>query len=727
MVEKELHHASKKSQTIQDLIWHTAEGIDVLPLYTHQDLPQNIKDSIPGQYPWTRGPYASMYAVRPWTTRQYSGFSTAEESNAFYKRNLAAGQQGLSVAFDLATHRGYDADHPRVKGDVGMAGVNVTSVEDMKRLFDGIPLDKMSVSMTMNGAVLPILAMYIVAAEEQGVKMSSLTGTMQNDILKEFMVRNTFIYPPVPSMAIIGDIFAFTAKNMPKYHAISISGYHIQEAGANALLELAFTLANGIEYVRTGLKAGLDIDSFAPRLSFFFGVGMNFYMEIAKLRASRQVWAKCMQKYFGNHIKNEKSLILRMHCQTSGWSLTEQDHVNNVTRTTVEAMAAIFGGTQSLHTNAMDEAVALPTDFSARIARNTQLVLQEEVHLGKVIDPWGGSYFMERLTQDLSDATMNKIDEIEKAGGMAKAVAEGWPKWQIEESAARRQAKIDSGQEIIVGVNKYRASLDKDKSDHEALRVLSIDPEHVRKVQIKNIKKLKAERDSQKVDKCMNSLTETARLVADNNNMRPNLLELCIDAARARCTVGEISLALEKIWKRHEPNIRIASGIYAEEYGSSGSEVETELNNVKQLIISFKEKNGRPPRILMAKMGQDGHDRGMKVMSSGLVDLGFDVDIGPLFATPEEVAQQAIDADVHIIGISTLAGGHKTLVSQLRDNLDKQGAKNMKIVVGGVIPSQDYDSLKESGACLIFGPGTRIVKAVLDMIKMIMESEKQTR
>jgi methylmalonyl-CoA mutase len=724
VAEKELknHNTSSDAKiSIDDLVWKTAEGIDIMPVYTSGDTSTN--ESLPGLYPWTRGPYASMYTLRPWTIRQYAGFSTVEESNAFYKRNLAEGQQGLSVAFDLATHRGYDADHERVKGDIGMAGVNISSVEDMKRLFDGIPLDKISVSMTMNGAVLPILAMYIVAAEEQGVPMKLLRGTIQNDILKEFMVRNTFIYPPGPSMTIIGDIFSFVSKNMPKYHAISISGYHIQEAGADAALELAFTLANGLEYIRTGLKAGLDLDLFAPQLSFFFGIGMNFYMEIAKLRAARQVWASCLKKYFGEHIKNPKSLILKTHCQTSGWSLTEQDPMNNVIRTTLEALAAVFGGTQSLHTNALDEAVALPTPFSARIARNTQLILQDEAYVGKVADPWGGSWFMEKLTQDLANVVSERIEEIERAGGMAKAVEEGWPKWQIEEAAARRQAKIDSGQEVIVGVNRYQSTSNESisKAEKSSMQVLSIDPERVRNIQTKALVQLKQGRSSESVEKCLDQLERSAKASLEKKpTERMNLLHASIEAARSRCTLGEISAALERAYGRYEPPMRVSSGVYASEYEQGGASTVSELKEVRSLVERVRHEYGRSPRILMAKMGQDGHDRGMKVMSSGLVDIGFDVDLGPLFATPEEVAQQAIDADVHMVGVSTLAGGHKTLVPQLRKVLDKQDGKGIKIIVGGVIPAQDYPSLKLSGADLIFGPGTRLLHSAKEMLSLLL-------
>ncbi|RKP11024.1 methylmalonyl-coenzyme A mutase-like protein [Thamnocephalis sphaerospora] len=650
------------------LTWHTAEGLDVKPLYTKADT-EHVADETPGKFPYTRGPYASMYTFRPWT---YAGFSTVEESNQFYRKNLAAGQQGLSVAFDLATHRGYDSDHPRVVGDVGMAGVAIDSVEDMKILFDGIPLGKMSVSMTMNGAVLPILAMYIVAGEEQGVALKDLSGTIQNDILKEFMVRNTFIYPPEQSMRIIADIFSHVSKTMPRYNSISISGYHIQEAGADNVLEAAFTIADGLEYIRTGIKAGLSVDDFAPRLSFFWGIGMNFYMEIAKMRAARRLWAHLVKEKF--QPKNPKSLLLRTHSQTSGWSLTEQDPYNNIIRTTVEAMAATLGGTQSLHTNAYDEAVGLPTETSARIARNTQLILQEEAMIPKVADPWGGSYMMESLTDQVYTAARALIEEIEEMGGMAKAVASGMPKLRIEESAARRQARIDSGQETIVGVNKYR--LEKETP----IEVLAIDNTAVRQSQINRITKMKQERDSQKAESALSKLTECAR------TGEGNLLDLAIQAARTRCTVGEISEALEKVWGRHEPVTRVVSGAYKSEYGEH-DEIQETLNVVEK----FAQEHGRRPRLLVAKMGQDGHDRGAKVVASGFADLGFDVD------TPAEVARQAIDADVHAIGVSSLAAGHKTLVPALIEELNKQGASDKIIICGGVIPPQDYQFLYDAG------------------------------
>ncbi|EPZ35269.1 Methylmalonyl-CoA mutase, alpha chain, catalytic domain-containing protein [Rozella allomycis CSF55] len=673
------------------LTWETLEGISVKPVYTSEDI-KNIEHEIPGKYPYTRGPYATMYTVRPWTIRQYAGFSTVEESNAFYKRNLEAGQQGLSVAFDLATHRGYDSDHERVVGDVGMAGVAIDSVEDMK----------MSVSMTMNGAVLPILAMYIVAAEEQGAKQEELTGTIQNDILKEFMVRNTFIYPPEPSMKIIGDIFAYTSKHMPKYNAISISGYHMQEAGADNALELAFTISNGLEYIRTGIKAGMHVDEFAPRLSFFFGIGMNFFMEIAKLRAARKLWAEYVSKMFD--VKNQKSLLLRTHCQTSGWSLTEQDPYNNIIRTTVEAMAATLGGTQSLHTNSFDEAVGLPTDFSARIARNTQLILQEEAMIPKVADPWGGSYMMENLTEELYKKAKTIIDEVEEMGGMAKAVVSGMPKLKIEESAAKRQAKIDSGAETIVGVNKYRVAKE------EKIEVLQIDNTEVRRKQVERLEKVKKNRNEENAKKILERITKAAK------SGEENLLSLAIEASRARCTVGEISLALENVWGRHQPDIRVVSGAYKNEYGES-----EEIKKAMKRVEEFNNKYGRRPRILVAKMGQDGHDRGAKVIATGLSDLGFDVDVGPLFQTPSEVARQAIDADVHVIGVSSQAAGHKSLVPALIKELEKEGINDKIVVCGGVIPPQDYEFLYKVGVAAIFGPGTKLPEAAIAVVQAIEE------
>ncbi|CAG8527955.1 59_t:CDS:10, partial [Dentiscutata heterogama] len=686
------------------LTWHTAEGIDVKPVYTKVDA-EIIKDEIPGKFPFTRGPYATMYTARPWTIRQYAGFSTVEESNAFYRRNLAAGQQGLSVAFDLATHRGYDSDHQRVVGDVGMAGVAIDSVEDMKVLFDGIPLKTMSVSMTMNGAVLPILAMYIVAGLEQGAQLKELSGTIQNDILKEFMVRNTFIYPPEPSMRLIGDIFSYTAKNMPKYNSISISGYHMQEAGADNVLELAFTIADGLEYARTGIKAGMSIDQFAPRLSFFWGIGMNFYMEIAKMRAARRLWAHMIQEKFNP--KNKKSLMLRTHCQTSGWSLTEQDPYNNIVRTTIEAMAATLGGTQSLHTNSFDEAVGLPTEFSARIARNTQLIIQEEAFIPKVADPWGGSYMMENLTDEIYHAASKVVEEVEEMGGMAKAVASGMPKLKIEESAARRQARIDSGQETIVGVNKYR--LEKETE----IEVRTIDNTKVREEQIERIKNVKAARDETLAQNTLNALEECAR------TQNGNLLELAIEASKARCTVGEISYALEKVWGRHEPTSRVASGAYKSAYGTADETEET-----MKLVEQTKEKLGVNPRILVAKCGQDGHDRGAKVIASAFSDFGFDVDLSPLFSTPEEVVRQAIDNDVHVIGVSSQAAGHKTLIPELINELKRLGINDKIVVVGGVIPHQDYKFLYDAGVSSIFGPGTKIPQAAKEVVLKIQQNIK---
>lgn len=689
------------------LTWHTPEGIDIKPLYTKKDTAK-AEEELPGKFPFTRGPYPTMYTQRPWTIRQYAGFSTVEESNKFYRANIKAGQQGLSVAFDLATHRGYDSDNPRVVGDVGMAGVAIDSVEDMKLLFDGIPLNKISTSMTMNGAVLPILAMYVVAAEEQGVKQSELEGTIQNDILKEFMVRNTYIYPPEPSMRIIGDIFSYLAKNMPHFNSISISGYHMQEAGADAVLELAFTLADGIEYCQTGVKAGLTIDEFAPRLSFFWGIGMNFYMEIAKLRAARRLWAKLIKEKFNP--KSEKSLLLRCHCQTSGWSLTEQDPYNNIVRTAVEAMAAVFGGTQSLHTNSFDEALGLPTPFSARIARNTQIILQEESGIPKVADPWGGSYMMECLTDELTEAALKVIKEVEEMGGMAKAVAAGKPKLSIEECAAKRQARIDTGAETIVGVNKYR--LEKE----QRVDVLAIDNTAVRKQQIARLSKVKSSRDTQKAEQCLKALSHAAE------SKTGNLLALSIDAARARCTVEEITSALEKVYGRHVAIDRMVSGAYKSEFSNID-----ELNKVIARVNDYISKEGRRPRILVAKVGQDGHDRGSKVISTGFADVGFDVDIGPLFATPKEVAQQAVDADVHVVGVSSLAAGHKTLVPQIVKELAGLGRPDILVVCGGVIPPQDYEFLYEAGAVDVFGPGTRIPDAALRIVDALLHKPKDKR
>eukprot|EP01100_Stratorugosa_tubuloviscum_P015574 TRINITY_DN902_c0_g4_i1.p1 TRINITY_DN902_c0_g4~~TRINITY_DN902_c0_g4_i1.p1 ORF type:complete len:760 (-),score=374.01 TRINITY_DN902_c0_g4_i1:74-2308(-) len=677
------------------LLWESSQ-IKLKPLYTGEDISNLNLNELPGFFPFTRGPYASMYTNKPWTIRQYAGFSTAEESNRFYRAALAAGQKGLSVAFDLATHRGYDSDHPRVCGDVGMAGVAVDCVEDMKVLFDGIPLGDVSVSMTMNGAVLPVLAMYIVAAEEQGVEQKKLSGTIQNDILKEFMVRNTFIYPPDQSMRIIGDIMGYTAKNMPKYNSISISGYHMQEAGADTVTELAFTIADGIEYTRCGINAGLNVDSIAPRFSFFFGIGMNFYLEIAKLRAARKLWSHLIKEKFSP--KDERSLLLRTHCQTSGWSLTEQDPYNNVIRTTIEAMAAVLGGTQSLHTNALDEAIGLPTEFSARIARNTQLIIQEETNIPKIIDPWAGSFAMEAITEELYKSARKIIDEIEQQGGMAKSVASGVPKLKIEETAAKRQALIDSGKEVIVGVNKYKLK------NEEAVEVRQIDNSAVRESQIQMLNRVKSKRDQKAVDSILEQIKEAAKDVT-----KGNLLDLSIQAARIRCTVGEISNALESVYGRYKPDTSVVSGAYISTYSESNS-----IDPAKELTIrinNFANKTGRRPRMLVAKMGQDGHDRGQKVIASGFSDIGFDVDIGPLFQTPEEVARQAIDADVHIVGVSSQAAGHKTLVPQLIQELKKQNAEHILVICGGVIPIQDYEFLYNSGVSCIFGPGTKILDA----------------
>lgn len=691
------------------LVWKTPEGIDVKPLYTADDLERLAAegydaDTLPGFAPYTRGPQATMYAGRPWTIRQYAGFSTAEESNAFYRRNLAGGQKGLSVAFDLATHRGYDSDHPRVVGDVGKAGVAIDSVEDMKILFDQIPLNEMSVSMTMNGAVIPILANYIVAAEEQGVKPEQLEGTIQNDILKEFMVRNTYIYPPEPSMRIIADIIGFCSKNMPKFNTISISGYHMQEAGATQVQELAFTLADGREYVRAALAAGLDVDDFAPRLSFFFAIGMNFFMEIAKLRAARFLWSKIMAEF---KPKDLKSSMLRTHCQTSGVSLTEQDPYNNVVRTTIEAMAAVLGGTQSLHTNALDEAIALPTDFSARIARNTQLVIQHETGIPNVIDPMGGSYYMESLTHALASEAWKLIEEVEELGGMTKAVATGMPKLKIEEAAARKQARIDRGEEVIVGVNKYRLSKE------DPIEILDIDNAKVREAQVARLKKVRSTRDEAKCRAALAALTEGAR----GNG---NLLALAVDAARARATVGEISDAMEEVFGRHRAEIKSISGVYAQAYeGDEG------FMKISKEIEAFAEAEGRRPRMLVVKMGQDGHDRGAKVIATAFADLGFDVDVGPLFQTPEEAARDAIENDVHVIGISSLAAGHKTLVPALAKALKNEGADDILIICGGVIPAQDYEFLKKAGASAIFGPGTNIPSAALEILTLIREKRRR--
>jgi len=677
-----------------DLLWETPEGIGVKPLYTAADLAGlDFLETYPGAVPYLRGPYPTMYVNQPWTIRQYAGFSTAVESNAFYRRNLAAGQKGLSVAFDLATHRGYDSDHPRVAGDVGMAGVAIDSIYDMRQLFDGIPLDRMSVSMTMNGAVLPVLALYVVAAEEQGVAPEQLAGTIQNDILKEFMVRNTYIYPPGPSMRIISDIFAYTSERMPKFNSISISGYHIQEAGATCDLELAYTLADGVEYLRAGVEAGLDIDRFAPRLSFFWCIGMNFFMEVAKLRAARLLWARLVS---GFGAKNSRSLSLRTHSQTSGWSLTAQDVYNNVVRTCVEAMAATQGHTQSLHTNALDEALALPTDFSARIARNTQLLLQQESGTCRVIDPWGGSYYVERLTHELATRAWGHIEEVEAAGGMASAIDQGLPKLRIEEAAARTQARIDSGRQPVIGVNKYRPDAD------EPIEVLKVDNTSVRAQQLEKLRRLREERDPIRVEEALAALTKGA--AGDGN-----LLALSIEAARAMATVGEISDALERVFGRHAAQIRTITGVYREEVGS-------DVDGVREACAEFERLEGRRPRILVAKMGQDGHDRGQKVIATAFADLGFDVDVGPLFQTPEEVARQAVEADVHVVGVNSLAAGHLTLVPALREALAELGAEDVMIVVGGVIPPGDFDALRAAGASAIFPPGTVIADAARGLL-----------
>jgi methylmalonyl-CoA mutase len=690
---------------VDALNWITPDGIAVKPLYTAADT-ADLKhaDTLPGFEPYLRGPQATMYASRPWTIRQYAGFSTAEESNAFYRKGLAAGGQGVSVAFDLATHRGYDSDHPRVTGDVGKAGVAIDSVEDMKILFDQIPLDKVSVSMTMNGAVLPVLAGYVVAAEEQGVSQDQLSGTIQNDILKEFMVRNTYIYPPAPSMRIIGDIIGYTAKNMPKFNSISISGYHMQEAGANQALELAFTLADGKEYVKTAIATGLDVDEFAGRLSFFWAIGMNFYLEVAKMRAARLLWCRIMK---GFDAKNPKSLMLRTHCQTSGWSLTEQDPYNNVVRTTIEAMAAVFGGTQSLHTNSFDEAIALPTEFSARIARNTQLIIQEETHITNVIDPWAGSYMMEKLTQDMADAAWTIIEEVEAMGGMTKAVDSGWAKLKIEAAAADKQARIDSGQDVIVGVNKYKLK------NEDVIEARDIDNVAVRDGQIARLQKIKANRDAALVDAALAAITSAA----ESNT--GNLLDLSIKAIRLRATVGEVSDALEKAFGRHRADTNKVSGVYAAAYDAADGDTMDYWNALKADIAGFAEKQGRRPRVMISKLGQDGHDRGAKVVATAFADLGFDVDMGPLFQTPEECARQAIENDVHAVGVSTLAAGHKTLVPAIIAELKKQGADDIIVFVGGVIPRQDYDFLYAAGVKGIYGPGTPIPVSARDVLSQI--------
>ena len=708
-----------KGKDVSILTRKTAEGIDMKPLYTAADLPKagtdaaEAMESLPAEFPYMRGPYATMYTHRPWTIRQYAGFSTAAESNAFYRANLKAGQQGVSVAFDLATHRGYDSDNPRVAGDVGMAGVAIDSLLDMQELFDGIPLEKVSVSMTMNGAVLPVLAMYVVAAEEQGVSQAQLSGTIQNDILKEFMVRNTFIYPPAPSMRVVADIMAYTAKHMPKFNSISVSGYHMQEAGADAKLELAFTIADGIEYVRAAVATGLiGVDDIAPRISFFWGISMNFYMEVAKLRAARVLWARLMKREFAP--ENPKSLLLRTHCQTSGWSLTAQEPYNNIIRTTIEAMAAVMGGTQSLHTNSFDEAIGLPTDFSASLARNTQIILAEESGLGHSVDPWGGSYMMESLTSQLVDGAMEIIEEVEGMGGMASAVASGMPKRRIEECAARKQARIDSSSDVIVGVNKYVPSEGKEQPTPE-LRV--IDNTAVRAEQIEKLARLRGERDEEGARAALRRL-ETCASSYDGN-----LLGLAIEAARARCTVGEISDALERVWGRYTPNFSLSGGAYFDEYGHSAGEIEETVS----LARAFEEQHGRRPRILVAKMGQDGHDRGANVIASAFADLGYDVDVGPLFATPSEVALQALDADVHCVGVSSQAAGHRTLVPELIKELRALGSTAM-VVAGGVIPPHDYEFLHGEGVTQIFGPGTRIpaaARTIINDLNVKLEKEME--
>ena len=686
----------------------TAETILLKKKYTKEDISDiehlNFAAGIP---PFLRGPYSTMYVLRPWTIRQYAGFSTAKESNEFYRKNLKAGQKGLSVAFDLPTHRGYDSDHERVVGDVGKAGVAIDSVEDMKVLFDGIPLNEMSVSMTMNGAVLPIMAFYIVAAEEQGVSLDKLSGTIQNDILKEFMVRNTYIYPPKPSMQLVADIFEYTSKYMPKFNSISISGYHMHEAGAPAHLELAYTLSDGLEYIRTGIKAGLQIDDFAPRLSFFWGIGMNHFMEIAKMRAARMLWAKVVKEF---NPKNEKSLMLRTHCQTSGWSLTEQDPFNNVARTTIEAAAAVFGGTQSLHTNALDEAIALPTDFSARIARETQIYLQQETNITKTVDPWAGSYYVEKLTHELVHKAWELMEEVENLGGMTKAIETGIPKTRIEEAAARKQARIDSQQDVIVGVNKYQLT------EEDELQILEVDNKEVRRQQLQRLEKIKANRNSALVNEKLKALTIAAKTKLEDGDSQENLLALAVDAARERATLGEISNALEEAFGRHKAIINSFTGVYSREIKEDKS-----FKKAQELADRFAEKDGRRPRIMVAKMGQDGHDRGAKVVATGYADLGFDVDIGPLFQTPKETAKQAVENDVHILGISSLAGGHKTLVPEVVKELKSYGREDIMVIVGGVIPKQDYDFLKEAGATAVFGPGTKISDAAIQLLELLLE------
>ena len=703
----DLTSVAKEKQNEAPDLFLTAEGISIPKTASPQKEPLSHLGFSAGIPPFLRGPYSSMYVRRPWTIRQYAGFSSAEESNAFYLKNLAMGQKGLSVAFDLPTHRGYDSDHERVQGDVGKAGVAIDSVEDMKLLFDQIPLDKMSVSMTMNGAVLPIMAFYIVAAEEQGVSPEYLSGTIQNDILKEFMVRNTYVYPPAPSIKIVSEIFKYSSKKMPKFNSISISGYHMQEAGATADIELAYTLADGLEYIKTGLKAGLTIDEFAPRLSFFWGIGMNHFMEIAKMRAARMLWAKLVKQF---NPKNEKSLALRTHCQTSGWSLTAQDPFNNVARTTIEAMAAVFGGTQSLHTNALDEAIALPTDFSARIARNTQLFLQEETQITKTVDPWGGSYYVEQLTQDIAHKAWDLIQEIESYGGMTEAIEAGIPKMRIEEAATKKQARIDSGQDVIVGVNQYRLE------EEELMTYLEVDQELVQKQQLQRLKELKQTRDTKQVEAALDALTQAASLLNRDKSPEENLLELAIKAARARATLGEISSALEKSFGRYQANIQTFTGVYSKEIKE-----DIDFKRGQELTQQFFELNGRRPRIMIAKIGQDGHDRGAKIIATSYADLGFDVDIGPLFQTPKEAAKQAVENDVHILGVSSLAAGHKTLVPLVLEELKRLGRADIEVIVGGVIPPQDHTFLLELGVLGVYGPGTKISKAAVEVLRFLLD------
>ena len=718
MSRKNLQHISLKNSdngsakisesTSANTVYETAETIPLKKRYSADDIDKlEHLNFTAGMPPFLRGPYATMYVQRPWTIRQYAGFSTATESNAFYRKNLKAGQKGLSVAFDLPTHRGYDSDHERVVGDVGKAGVAIDTVEDMKILFEGIPLNDMSVSMTMNGAVLPIMAFYIVAAEEQGVSLEQLSGTIQNDILKEFMVRNTYIYPPKPSMQLVADIFKYTSKFMPKFNSISISGYHMHEAGAPAHLELAYTLSDGLEYIRTGIEAGLKIDDFAPRLSFFWGIGMNHFMEIAKMRAARMLWAKVVKKF---DPKSEKSLMLRTHCQTSGWSLTEQDPFNNVARTTIEAAAAVFGGTQSLHTNALDEAIALPTDFSARIARETQLYLQHETNMTKTVDPWAGSYYVEKLTHDLAHKAWELMEEVENLGGMTKAIETGIPKTRIEEAAARKQARIDSLQDVIVGVNKYQLAAE------DELQILEVDNKEVRRQQILRLEEIKAKRNTSKVEDCLKAISKAATNKLAGSDSEENLLALAVAAARERATLGEISSALEKAYGRHKAIINSFTGVYSREIKEDGS-----FKKAQELADRFAEQDGRRPRIMVAKMGQDGHDRGAKVVATGYADLGFDVDIGPLFQTPKETAKQAVENDVHILGISSLAGGHKTLVPEVVKELKAYGREDIMVIVGGVVPKQDYEFLKEAGATAVFGPGTKISDAAIQILELLLK------